>query len=63
MNQIPQEGEFCGACPCLLCGQESWVCGLYLEPVLSVYFTVGQDEKAKRLPICLKRKPRIVEES
>jgi hypothetical protein len=54
MNQIPQEGEYCGECPCLETEMMSF-CNLYSNDV-------GQpDWKAKRSRICLKRRPIIIE--
>jgi hypothetical protein len=55
MNQIPQEGEYCGLCPCLqVHGDKNNKCGVY----------PGKPEgfiHIKRLPICLKRRPIIIE--
>lgn len=60
MNQIPSEGEYCGECPCLSwdkCDENR--CGYY--PDSSQYTEEFYDE-GKRLPICLKNLPQIVEE-
>ena len=52
MNQITQEGEFCGSCPCR--DIEAGTCTFY-EGVLVLDYGVPM-----RLRICLKERPQIV---
>ena len=52
MNQITQEGEFCGECPCR--DIEAGICTFY-EEVLSHNHGVPM-----RLPICIQESPQII---
>jgi len=52
MNQITQEGEFCGSCPCR--DIEAGTCTFY-EGVLVLDYGVPM-----RLPVCIKERPQIV---
>lgn len=58
MRKIPNEGEFCGECPCL--DEEYGECQVYPDDKIDTTTLQGDTDGWKRLPICLKERQQII---
>ncbi len=56
MDQIPQEGEFCRECPCLVNG----FCGLFRRDLIDLIEVEEQRKQFVRLRECIEARPRII---